>query len=103
MSRAFAFNDSISYTKPIQETKNLKMKKYQSQKINQITAHSSYVYKYSEDLMKFFIVKVFYTFTSSVIRSILNDMYTNYLKNYLLKTGIEKKIKIKLGNVDVTD
>lgn len=103
MSRAFAFNDSISYTKPIQETKNLKIKRYQSQKINQITTHSSYVIKYSEDLFKFFFIKVFYTFSSSFVRSILYDMYTNYLKNYLLKTGLEKKIKMKFGNVNVSD
>jgi glutamate mutase epsilon subunit len=103
MSRAFAFNDTISYTKPIQETKNFKMKRYQAEKINQITTQSSYVIKYSEDLMKFFFIKVFYTFTSNVIRSILNDMYTNYFKNYLLKSGLEKKIKIKFGNVDTTD
>jgi hypothetical protein len=103
MSRAFSFNDSISYIEPIQERKNLKLKKYQAEKILEITAHSCYVNKYSDDLMKFFWIKIFYIFTSSLFRAILYDTYTNYFKNFMKDKGLEKKIKIKFGNIDETD
>jgi len=103
MSRAFSFDDSISYTKPIQEAKNLKMKKYQTEKILKITTQSSYINKYSQDLMKFFWIKSLYIFTSSLFRSILYDTYTNYFKKFINDNGLENKLKIKFGNSDETD
>jgi hypothetical protein len=103
MSRAFSFNDGISYTKPIQEIKNHQMKNKQKEKIIHITTHKSFVSKYSEDLLKFFFIKIFYLFSSGFIKSMLNEMYTNYLKRIMEKSGLEKKIKLKLGNPDHTN
>jgi hypothetical protein len=100
MSRAFSYNDTISYSKPIQEIKNSKMKKKQTEKIIQISTHSSYSTKYSEDLIKFVYIKAFYVFTSSIFRSILNEFYTNMLRKFMLDSGLEKKIKLKLGNIE---
>jgi hypothetical protein len=104
MSRTFKYYNSISYNRePTQEEKGLKMKKKQDEKIVSLTQQTSYVNIYMNEVSESVIISMFYTFTSSLVGSIIENIFENYLKRMMMQSGLEKKIKIKFGNMSQLD